>query len=187
MPFLEIKNKEDLENILNDFFNEEDNCMIKRTKEYLFKIIIKTDAFRLISTPQKRLSQSELKLASNPTGENCELLKQNSLAGTKILYFGCYYGEKTLFEPNKGYGSEACLNDAISFLGSTLEVVKKYDEAIRKITTLNEDGKCQYFCIFLECDSESGCPAYTDQLIDVLLLFWKMGVQYIYSLIIILF
>ena len=175
MPFLEIKINEDIENIINDFINEEDNCLFKRTKEYLSKIIIKTDAFRLISTPQKRLSQAELKSASNPTGENCELLKRNSLAGTKILYIGCYYGKDALFTPNQSYGSEACFNDAVSFLGVTLENVKNYDEAIRKITTLTNDGKCQYFCIFLECDSSGGCPTYTDQLIDVLILFWKNG------------
>ena len=175
MPFLEIKNNEDLENIINDFLNEEDYCIFKKTKEFLSKIIIKTDAFKLISTPQKRLSQSELKLASNPTGENCELLKKNSLLGAKILYIGCYYGKDALFNKNESRGSEACFNDAVSFLGITLENVKNYDEAIKKITTLTEDGKCQYFSIFLECDSGSGCPAYTDQLIDCLLLFWKNG------------
>ena len=175
MPFLEIKNNEDLENIINDFINDEDNCIFKRTKECISKIIIKTDAFRLISNPQKRLTQSELKTASNPTGENCELLKKNSLSGTKMLYIGCYYGKEALYKPNSGYGSEAALNDAISYLGVTLENVKNYDEAIRMITTLTDDGKCQYFCIFLECESGSGCPPYTDQLIDVLLLFWKNG------------
>jgi len=175
MPFLEIKTNEDIENIINDFINEEDNCLFKRTKESLSKIIIKTDAFRLISTPQKRLSQAELKSASNPTGEDCELLKRNSLSGTKMLYIGCYYGKDALYTPNKSFGSEASFNDAVSFLGVTLENVKNYDEAIRKITTLTEDGKCQYFCIFLECDSGSGCPPYTDQLIDVLILFWKNG------------
>ena len=175
MPFLEIKTNEDIESTINDFINEEDNYLFKRTKEYLSKIIIQTDAFRLISTPQKRLSQAELKSASNPTGEDCELLKRNSLSGTKMLYIGCYYGKDALYTPNKNYGSEASFNDAVSFLGVTLENVKNYDEAIRKITTLTEDGKCQYFCIFLECDSGSGCPPYTDQLIDVLILFWKNG------------
>ena len=167
MPFLEIKNTNDLEDVIISFINEDDNCLFKRTKDFLSKITIKTDAFRLISIPQKRLSQSELKFATNPTGDNCELLKKNSLSGTKMLYIGTNYGNN-LFEVFKAGGSEACFNDAVSFLGVTLESILDYKEAIKKITTLTNDGKCQYFCIFLEC--ADSCKQYADQLIEVLIL-----------------
>ena len=80
MPFLEIKSTDDLENIINGFFNEEDNYIYKRTKECISKNTIKADVFRLISKPQKRLSQSELKLAVNQTGEYKEILKKDSLS-----------------------------------------------------------------------------------------------------------
>ena len=108
MPSLEVKIIEDIENINNEFIYEEDYSIFKRTKEYISKIIIKNDVFRLISNQEKRLSQAELKSVSNPTREDYELLKRNSLAGAKILYIGCYYGKDAFFSPNQSFGIEAC-------------------------------------------------------------------------------
>lgn len=96
MLFLEMKNSNDLEDLIISFIKEDDIRLFKRTKDFLSKITIKTDAFRLISIPQKRLNQSELKLEANQAGDNCELLKKNSLSGIKMLYIGCYYGKQYL-------------------------------------------------------------------------------------------
>ena len=179
MPFLNFDTKghfEEISGIINELINNEENGIFKELKKKLSSIVTKTDAFKLIANPEKNLSDSDMKLATNPTGEGCELLKKDELKGQKILYVRLYHAEyaltKYLFEPSPD--SQSCLNEALSFYGIIIDTADSMLEGIKKLTTLREDGKCQYYAVWTECDNGQN-KNYEKQYMDVLLEFWKRG------------
>ena len=45
--------------------------------------------------------------------------------------------------------SKACLKDALDFLGIEIDVVENYRDAIEKLTSKNENGKCPYYACWI--------------------------------------
>ena len=51
--------------------------------------------------------------------------------------------------------SEACLKDALDYLGIIIDIVENYRDAITKLTSKNENGKCPYYaCWIMNSDKE---------------------------------
>ena len=180
-----------LNNSIAEVINESTN-----TKNYqslfnkLNEVIVETDAFLLISNQEDDMEDAG-NVKSNPTGEGKELLKKDQLKGHRILVVMLW--SKTLNSDenqciHKDYitkvspESKACLKDALDFLGITIDIVENYRDAITKLTSKNENGKCPYY----SCWIING-PPYEDlpdgsneaflfgQFLEVLKLFWEVG------------
>jgi hypothetical protein len=145
----------------------------------------------LISNEEDEMDETGSNIKSNPTGEGKELLKKNQLKGQKILIVMLW--SKTL-NPDENESvhkdyitkvspeSKACLKNALDFLGIIIEIVENYRDAIEKITSKDENGKCPYYAIWI-----INGPPYEDlpdgskeaflfgQFLEVLKLFWEAG------------
>ena len=188
----EINHSIILNNKIAEIINESTN-----TKNYqslynkLNDVIVETDAFLLISNQEDDMEDAGDGVKSNPTGEGKELLKKDALKGHKILVVMLW--SKTLNPDenqciHKDYitkvspESKACLKDALDFLGIIIDVVENYRDAITKLTSKNENGKCPYYACWI-----INGPPYEDlpdgskeafllgQFLEVLKLFWEVG------------
>ena len=187
----EINHSIILNNKIAEIINESTN-----TKNYqglynkLNDVIVET-TFLLISNQEDDMEDAGDGVKSNPIGEGKELLKKDALKGHKILVVMLW--SKTLNSDenesiHKDYltkpspKSEACLKDALDFLGIEIDVVENYRDAIEKLTSKNENGKCPYYACWI-----INGPPYEDlpdgskeaflqgQFLEVLKLFWEVG------------
>ena len=130
-------------------------------------------------------------IKSNPTGEGKELLKKDALKGQKILIVMLW--SKTLNSDeneciHKDYltkpspESEACLKDALDFLGITMDIVENYRDSIERITSKTDNGKCPYYAVWIingppfeDLPDGSKESFLFGQFLEVLMIFWEKG------------
>jgi len=147
-----------LNNKIAEVINNSTNLNFQSLYNKLNEVIVETDAFLLISNQEDDMEETNNDIKSNPTGEGKELLKKDALKGQKILVVMLW--SKTLNPDenecvHKDYltkvspESEACLKDALDHLGIIIDVVENYRNAIEKITSKNENGKCPYYAVWI--------------------------------------
>ena len=127
----------------------------------------------------------------NPKGDKIGLLRENSLQGQKILIvmlWSCALSEveNKLLDPKNieqinEYNSK-CIKNVVDYLGVTVKTVLNYEDAINEITKTDENGKCNYYTVWVMCGPEinrlpdnSKYPGLVEQFIDCLLLYWENG------------
>ena len=127
----------------------------------------------------------------NPKGDKIGLLRENSLEGQKILIvmlWSCALSEveNKLLDPKNieqinEYNSK-CIKNIVAYLGVTVKIVLNYEDAINEITKKDENGKCNYYTIWVMCGPDinslpdnSKYPGLVEQFIDCLLLYWENG------------
>ena len=193
MQPIEENNENHLIDLNNKILEFIDNSSLKNYQnlyDELNKIIIETDAFSLITNEEDEMKNIG-NIKSNPTGEGKELLKKDALKGQKILIVMLW--SKTLNSDeneciHKDYltkpspESEACLKDALDFLGITMDIVENYRDAIERITSKTDDGKCPYYAIwvingppFEDLPDGSKESFLFGQFLEVLKIFWEKG------------
>jgi hypothetical protein len=180
-------------NILNNNIAEIINSSTNKNYQSLYnklnEVIVETDAFLLISNQEDDMEDTGNEVKSNPKGEGKELLKKDALQGHKILLVMLW--SKTLNPDeneciHKDYitkvspESKACLKDALDFLGIIIDVVENYRDAITKLTSKNENGKCPYYaCWIINGPPYEDLPDGTKegfllgQFLEVLKLLWE--------------
>ena len=147
-----------LNNKIVEIINNSSNLNYQSLYNKLNEVVVETDAFLLISNQEEEMEDTGNKVRSNPIGEGKTLLKKDALKGHKILIVMLW--SKTLNPDenqciHKDYltkvspQSEACLKDALDFLGITIDVVENYRDAITQLTTKNENGKCPYYACWI--------------------------------------
>ena len=180
-----------LNNKIAEIINSSTNLNYQNLYNKLNEVIVETDAFLLISNQEDDMEDTGDGVKSNPTGEGKELLKKDALKGQKILVVMLW--SKTLNTDeneciHKDYitkvspESKACLKDALDFLGIIIDVVENYRDAIIKLTSKNENGKCPYYaCWIINGPPYEDLPDGTKegfllgQFLEVLKLFWEAG------------
>ena len=193
MQPIEENNENHLIDLNNKILEIIDNSSLKNYQnlyDELNKIIIETDAFTLITNEEDEMKNIG-NIKSNPTGEGKELLKKDALKGQKILIVMLW--SKTLNSDeneciHKDYltkpspESEACLKDALDFLGITMDIVENYRDAIERITSKTNNGKCPYYAIwvingppFEDLPDGSKESFLLGQFLEVLKIFWEKG------------
>ena len=186
---LKLLNKR-IKEIIENYTNKNKNYQSLYNK--LNEVIVETDAFLLISNKEDDYEDLENQVKSNPVGEGKELLKRDQLKGHKILIVMLWSINLNPDKENecihKDYltkvspESEACLQDALDFLGLTIEIVENYRDAITKLTSKTENGKCPYYaCWIINGEPYDYLPDGSKegflfgQFLDVLKLFWEAG------------
>ena len=127
----------------------------------------------------------------NPKGDKIGLLKENSLLGQKILIvmlWSCKLSEieNKLLDPKNidqtNESNSKCIKNTVDYLGVKVKTVLNYDDAITEITNKDENGKCNYYTVWVMCGpninqlpDDSKYPGLVEQFIDCLLLYWKNG------------
>ena len=187
----EINHNIILNNKIAEIINNSTSLNYQNLSSKLNEVIVETDAFLLISNQEDDMEDTGDGVKSNPTGEGKELLKKDTLKGHRILIVMLW--SKTLNSDenqciHKDYlikvspESKASLKDALDFLGITLDIVENYRDAITKLTSKNENGKCPYYACWI-----INGPPYEDlpdgskeaflfgQFLEVLKLFWEAG------------
>ena len=78
--------------------------------------------------------------------------------------------------------SEACLKDALDYLGIIIDIVENYRDAIEKITSKDENGNCPYYAAWIingppydELPDGSKEGFLLGQFLEVIKLFWENG------------
>jgi len=187
----ELNHESELNISIDKIIDESTNLNFNNLKNKLSEVIVETDAFLLISNQEDDMEDTNNNINSNPTGEGKELLKKDALKGQKILIVMLW--SKTL-NPDENESvhkdyltkvspeSEACLKDAFDHLGIIIDIVENYRNAIEKITSKNDQGKCPYYAVWI-----INGPPYEDlpdgtkeaflfgQFLEVLKLFWEKG------------
>ena len=127
----------------------------------------------------------------NPEGDKIGLLRENSLEGQKILIvmlWSCALSEveNKLLDPKNieqinEYNSK-CIKNIVDYLGVKVKTVLNYEDAINEITKKDENGKCNYYTVWVMCGPDinalpdnSKYPGLVEQFIDCLLLYWENG------------
>ena len=191
VDIIEMNHEIELNNTITKIINNSTNLNFKSLNNKLSEVIVETDAFLLISNQEDDMEDANNNVKSNPAGEGKELLKKDALKGQKILIIMLW--SKTL-NPDENESvhkdyitrvspeSEACLKDALDHLGIIIDIVENYRNAIEKITSKNENGKCPYYAVWI-----INGPPYEDlpdgskegflfgQFLEVLKLFWEKG------------
>jgi len=138
----------------------------------------------------------ELRRPINPYGDNIGLFKKNSLAGQKILIvmlWSCQLSitENKLLDPknivetnesDKSNANAKSIKTIVEHLGIKVKTVLNYEDAIKEITDKDENGKCNYYTVWVMCGpgidklpDKSRYPGLVEQFIDCLLLYWNNG------------
>ena len=131
----------------------------------------------------------ELGRPINPKGDKIGLLKENSLAGQKILIvmlWSCALSEveNQLLDPKyicqTNESNSKCIAGVVEYLGVKVKTVLNYVDAITEITDKDENGKCNYYTVWVMCGPDlnqlpdnSGYAGLVEQFIDWLLLYWR--------------
>ena len=191
MESIELNYEINLNNAINEVINNSTTLNFQSLYNKLNDIIIETDAFSLISNQEDEMEDTNGQIKSNPTGEGKELLKKDSLKGQKILVVMLW--SKTMNKEenecvHKDYlttvspQSKACLKDALDHLGIIIDIVENYRNAIEKITSKNEKGKCPYYAIWIingppydELPDGTNEGFLLGQFLEVCKLFWEKG------------
>ena len=78
--------------------------------------------------------------------------------------------------------NDSCLKDCLDYYGIKLEIVENYREAIEKITSQNEEGKCPYYAVWIingppyeELPGGTKEAYLLGQFLEVIKLFWEKG------------
>ena len=78
--------------------------------------------------------------------------------------------------------SEACLKDALDYLGIIIDIVENYRDAIEKIISKDDKGKCPYYAVWIingppndELPDGTKEGFLLGQFLEVLKLFWEKG------------
>ena len=127
----------------------------------------------------------------NPKGDKIGLLRENSLQGQKILIvmlWSCALSEveNKLLDPKNieqiNEFNSKCIKNVVDYLGVSVKTVLNYEDAINEITKTDENGKCNYYTVWVMCGPEinrlpdnSKYPGLVEQFIDCLLLYWENG------------
>ena len=180
-----------LNNKINEIINSSTNLNYQKLYNMLKNIEVETDAFSLISNQEDEYEDTGNEVKSNPKGEEKELLKKDALKGQRILIVNIWsitLNPKENKCVHKDYlikvspESKACLKDALDHLGIIIDIVENYRDAIEKITSKDDNGKCPYYAVW----TING-PPYEDlpdgskeafllgQFLEVLKLFWEKG------------
>ena len=146
-----------LKNSINKVINESNKLNFQSLYNKLNEVIVETDDFLLISNQDDVVNRNNY-IKSYPNEERKELLKKDALKGQKILIVMLW--SKTL-NPDENESihkdyltkvspqSEACLKDALDHLGIIIDIVENYRNAIEKITSKNDKGKCPYYAVWV--------------------------------------
>ena len=180
-----------LNNKIVEIINNSTKLNYQSLYNKLNEVIVETDAFLLISNDEDDMEDIGGEVKSNPIGEGKELLKKNELKGHKILIVMLW--SKTLNPDeneciHKDYitevspESKACLKDALDYLGIIIDIVENYRDAIEKLTSKTENGKCPYYaCWIINGPPYEELPDFSEeafllgQFLEVLKLFWEAG------------
>ena len=127
----------------------------------------------------------------NPKGDKIGLLKENSLLGQKILIvmlwsYGISSGESDKLQPKYIHQTNSfnskCIAGTLEYLGVKVVTVLNYVDAIREITKKDNNGKCNYYTVWVLCGpnidklpDKSAYPGLVEQFIDCLILYWQNG------------
>ena len=127
----------------------------------------------------------------NPEGDKIGLLKENSLAGQKILIvmlWSCSLSEveNPLLDPKyinqTNESNTKCIGGVVDYLGVKVKTVLNYVDAITEITNKDSNGNCNYYTVWVMCGPDinklpdnSEYPGLVEQFIDCLLLYWRNG------------
>ena len=119
------------------------------------------------------------------------MYQKNFLKGQKILIVMLWSKELDPQENqyiHKNYllitipQNDSCLKDCLEYYGIEIDIVENYREAIEKITSKNEDGKCPYYAVWIingppyEELPDGTKEAYLlGQFLEVIKLFWEKG------------
>ena len=75
-----------------------------------------------------------------------------------------------------------CIKNSVDYLGVKVKTVLNYEDAIKEITQKDENGKCNYYTVWVMCGPDinklpdnSKYPGLVEQFIDCLLLYWNNG------------
>jgi hypothetical protein len=133
----------------------------------------------------------ELGRPINPIGDKIGLLKENSLAGQKILIvmlWSCALSkvENKLLDPKyisqTNKSNSKCIGGVVDYLGVKVKTVLNYVDAITEITNKDSNGKCNYYTVWVMCGPDlnqlpdnSEYAGLVEQFIDCLLLYWRNG------------
>ena len=191
MEGVELNYEINLNNAINEVINDSTTLNFQSLYNKLNDIVVETDAFSLISNQEDEMEDANGEIKSNPTGEGKELLKKDALKGQKILVVMLW--SKTMnkeenecvhkdYLVKKSPQSNACLKDALDHLGIIIDIVENYRNAIEKITSKNEQGKCPYYSIWIingppydELPDGSNEGFLLGQFLEVCRLFWEKG------------
>ena len=133
----------------------------------------------------------EFKRPINPKGAELGLLQKDSLKGQKILIvmlWSCEMSKKEnpLLHPKyidqTNPQNNYCIASSVEYLGVETKTVLNYVDAINEITKKDNNGKCQYYTVWVLCSPEinklpdnSQYPGLVKQFIDCLILYWENG------------
>ena len=121
-----------------------------------------------------------------------ELLEKDALKGQKILIVMLYSKNLNQEKENeyihKDYllkprpQSDSCLKDCLDYYGINIDIVENYRDAIEKIISKDEKGKCPYYAIWIingspyeELPDGTKEVFLLGQFLDVIKLFWEKG------------
>ena len=126
----------------------------------------------------------------NSINEKSVLLK-DYLKGQKILIVMLYSKELNPEESeyiHKDYllknipKNDSCLKDCLDYYGINIDIVENYRDAIEKITSKNEKGKCPYYAVWIingppyeELPDGTKEAFLFGQFLEVIKLFWEKG------------
>ena len=127
----------------------------------------------------------------NPKGDKIGLLRENSLQGQKILIvmlWSCALSEveNKLLDPKNieqiNEQNSKCIKNTVAYLGVKVKTVLNYEDAIKEITKKDENGKCNYYTVWVMCGpnlnrlpDNSKYAGLVEQFIDCLILYWQNG------------
>jgi len=140
---------------------------------------------------KKHPKKVESKPNINNKGIKIELLEKDALKDQKILIVMLWSEDLDPYKSediHKNYitgkspESEACLKDALDYLGIIIDIVENYRDAIEKITNKDENGKCPYYAVWIingppydELPDGSKEGFLLGQFLEVIKLFWENG------------
>ena len=106
----------------------------------------------------KNIELDIVDINSKNSNNEKSLLKKDYLKGQKILIVMLYSKELNPEESeyiHKDYllknipKNDSCLKDCLDYYGINIDIVENYRDAIEKITSKNEKGKCPYYAVWI--------------------------------------
>ena len=94
--------------------------------------------------------------------------------------------ENKLLDPkyieNSNKSNTKCISNSVDYLGVKVKTVLNYEDAIKEIIKKNENGKCNYYTVWVMCGhcidllpDNSKYPGLIEQFIDCLIKYWENG------------
>ena len=139
----------------------------------------------------KNIELDTVDINSKNSNNEKSLLKKDYLKGQKILIVMLYSKELNPEESeyiHKDYllknipKNDSCLKDCLNYYGINIDIVENYRDAIEKITSKNEKGKCPYYAVWIingppyeELPDGTKEAFLFGQFLEVIKLFWEKG------------